>query len=146
VAIYQTKEDVEAEQRIIRTIEDRFGVSAVSTGVTAGVDVIFIRDGMVSSVAEIKSRKGHYNYEKMLELGSIYVDKKKVRKAVYVAKLLGVDFYFIVELVDKLMYYRLKAEDIDTLRSSTIRLRFMRDQNDIDEVLHFPIIDFEVIQ
>jgi len=82
----------------------------------------------------------------MIELGDIMLDLSKWKIARFVSKKLMVNFYFVVELTNALLYLEVRWNRDFNPETKIMRLNVVRDVNDRDEVVLLPIEKFTVIK
>lgn len=139
---YQSKADAENERRVYEKVERLFGVSVVPFPMLSVLDAITVRDGVVSAVIETKTRRS--TLADMYE--TIVLDLEKVRWGQRFARKAQVKFYFIVQLIDAVIYMKIDAEDdLTGFEIKDLRLNMPRDQYDKDKVVHFPTSMFKVM-
>jgi hypothetical protein len=144
--MYQSEEDGRSERRIADILEAELGFTILTTEKGASIDYMMYRDGIVCGIGECKVRKNRYSYERMIELGDIMLDLSKWKIARFVSKKLMVNFYFVVELTNALLYLEVRwNRDFDP-ETKIMRLNVVRDVNDRDEVVLLPIEKFTVIK
>ena len=144
--MYQSEEDGRSERRIADILEAELGFTILTTEKGASIDYMMYRDGVVCGIGECKVRKNRYSYERMFELGDIMLDLSKWKIARFMSKKLMVNFYFVVELTNALLYLEVKwNRDFDP-ETKIMRLNVVRDVNDRDEVVLLPIEKFTVIK
>jgi hypothetical protein len=144
--MYQSEEDGRSERRIADILEAELGFTILTTEKGASIDYMMYRDGVVCGIGECKVRKNMYSYERMFELGDIMLDLSKWKIARFMSKKLMVNFYFVVELTNALLYLEVKwNRDFDP-ETKIMRLNVVRDVNDRDEVVLLPIEKFTVIK
>ena len=145
MGLYQGSEDEKSETLVLGRLMTLFGVDHVRMPKTSRMDAILTRDGVSIAVVEIKHRK--YSFERMQELGSIYVDKKKLRVGQSIAKSLAIKFLFVAKLTDALLVVAIDPnDDLSKLEHSVSKLKRPRDLNDADEVILLPVEKFRVIE
>jgi hypothetical protein len=145
MSFYQGDRDVQNEVRIANAIGKSLGVDVVLTEKGASIDYVFYRDGVVCGIGECKSRGGEYSFERMQEIGDVMLDYRKLLIARSISKHLCVNFYFVVELTNKMLYFEVRWNEKFHIETTKKRLRKPRDVNDEDLVALFPIEGFTVI-
>jgi hypothetical protein len=146
MGMYQSAKDEENEQRIGAEFCEFMGVSIIATPKGASIDYVMHKDGVLCGIGECKARKGEYSYEYMQELGSIMLDYEKVRIARIISKKMMVNFYFVVELTNAMLYFEIEWSKPFRFDAKEKTLNTVRDVNDKDEVVLFPIEKFKVIR
>jgi hypothetical protein len=146
MGMYQSTEDEENERRIGAEFCEFMGVSIIATPKGASMDYVMHKDGVLWGIGECKARRGKYSYERMQELGSIMLDYEKVRIARIISKKMMVNFYFVVELTNALLYLEVRWNRDFEPSTKNMRLNVVRDVNDRDEVVLLPIEKFTVIK
>ena len=146
MSMYQSEEDTKNEMRIADALALELGVSILMTPKGSSVDYIMHKDGAIVGIGECKARRGEYSYERMLEFGDVMLDASKVKSARMISKSLMVNFYFVVELTNRMLYFECDWRDDLKLKTKKIRLGKVRDLNDEDVVALFPISQFKVMQ
>ena len=144
--MYQSEEDGRNERRIADILEAELGFTVLTTQKGSSIDYMMYRDGVICGIGECKVRKGKYSYERMAELGGVMLDVSKVKVARFMSKKLMVNFYFVVELTNALLYLEVKWDKAFSLKVKNMRLNVVRDVNDKDDVALFPIEKFTVIK
>jgi len=146
MGMYQSAEDQENERRIGIEFAEFMGFDIIKTPKGASMDYVMHKDGVLCGIGECKARGGNYSYERMQELGSIMLDYGKSRSARIISKKLMVNFYFVVEVTNAMLYFEVKWDKPFHFDAKTKTLTKVRDVNDRDEVVLFPIEKFKVIR
>lgn len=146
IRMYQSGKDQENERRIGIEFAEFMGFSIIETPKGASMDYVMQKDGVICGIGECKARGDDYSYERMQELGSIILDYEKARIARIISKKLMVNFYFVVELTNAMLYFEVRWEKPFHFDAEVKTLKKVRDVNDRDEVVLFPIEEFVVIR
>jgi len=146
MGMYQSAKDEENERRIGVEFGRFMGFDIIQTPKGASMDYVMHKDGVLCGIGECKARRGKYSYEYMQELGSIMLDYEKVRTARIISKKLTVNFYFVVELTNAMLYFEIEWDRPFRFDAEERTLNRVRDVNDRDEVVLFPIEKFKVIR
>jgi hypothetical protein len=146
MGMYQSAKDEENERRIGIEFCDFMGFDLIETLRGASMDYVMYKDGVLCGIGECKARGKDYSYERMQELGSIMLDYEKARIARIISKKMMVNFYFVVELTNAMLYLEVEWSKPFHFDAVNKTLNTVRDVNDRDEVVLFPIEKFKVIR
>ena len=130
--IFKTPEDERNEHDIADLINKQWRCDVRSLGKLAPIDWVFVRDGRLVGVGELKSRTHKRN-----KYPTVFLNLRKWLALSLATSGLGVPAVFVVKFTDQICWINIKYVDASKIKIGGCR-SMVKSRNDVEPVIEVP--------